>query len=95
MEEENIKISDLTTSSLSTTSNISTIYDKSSIYADTSSTKIDTCGTFIIEDYLKNYNLGNYITTTTNSLPTGCTTADSNELKINIKKFQIKFNFNL
>ena len=94
--EEEFKVSGLTTSSLSTTSNISTLYDKSNIYADTNSTKIDTCSTFIIdEDYLNKYNLGSYITTTTSCLPTGCVTTDSNELKINIKKFQIKFNFNL
>ena len=92
--EEEFKVSGLTTSSLG--SNISTLYNNyntSNIYTDTSSAKIDT---FNIEDYIKDYNLNNcVITTTTNCLPTGCVTTDSNELKINIKKFQIKFNFNL
>ena len=92
---EEFKVSSLTTSSLGTTSNVSTLYNDyntSNIYTDTSSAKIDT---FNIEDYIKDYNLGSYITTTTNCSPTSCVTTDSNELKINIKKFQIKFNFNL
>ena len=49
--------------------------------------------TDIYNPYIVPYNSCNY-TITTSALPTKLE-ADSNELKINIKKFQIKFNFNL
>lgn len=54
---------------------------------------IDGCCTGIYNPSIISYDPCNY-TITTSAWPTKLET-DSNELKINIKKFQIKFNFNL
>lgn len=54
-----------------------------------------TC-TGIYNPYTIQYDPCNYTITASTSWPLMATLeSDSNELKINIKKFQIKFNFNL
>ena len=70
------------------TSNITT-----SIATDYTQSIIDSCCTGVYNHGVIPYDPCNYIITTS-AWPTKLET-DSNELKINIKKFQIKFNFNL
>ena len=53
----------------------------------------DTCSSVYYNPFVAPYDSYNY-TITTSAYPTKLKT-NSNELKINIKKFQIKFNFSL
>lgn len=55
----------------------------------------NTLATASISDIYSTYYNNYTITTSTSCPPTEKLESDSNELKINIKKFQIKFNFNL
>ena len=54
----------------------------------------DRCSSIYYNPFGVPYDSCNNYTITTSAWPTKLET-DSNELKINIKKFQIKFNFNL
>ena len=54
----------------------------------------DRCFSIYYNPFEVSYDSCNNYTITTSACPTKLET-DSNELKINIKKFQIKFNFNL
>lgn len=52
------------------------------------------CSSGYYNPFIAPYDSYNYTTITTSAYPTKLET-NSNELKINIKKFQIKFNFSL